>query len=366
MYLPGLPALAVDLSTSPALAQLTITGFMAGMAVGNLLFGAVSDGTGRKPAIMVASVVFLLASLVCAVAPSIGVLIVARCVQGLAAGCVVVVTRAIVPDIAHGKEAARGLSGLMAISGFVPAIAPVLGGLVIPWFGWRGVFWTITLVNVVQLVVAWRFLPETVPPGQRTRGAVGMLLPRMARCVRRPRFAAYMLATGLGFGTLFSYISASPLVLQVQLGLSPTVFALLFGAMALLIPLANTVNMRLVKTVHSRTLLLVALGVDCAAGLVLAVFALTQPSVAMIPFIAVLSAMSGFITANATALAVEEIRDIGVGAGTGAVGFFQFIIGGLVPPLVALGTNHTLSMAVSIMACSAAALLVVGALTRVR
>ena len=225
MYLPGMPELATQLSTSPSSAQLTISGFMLGMALGNLVFGAISDGTGRKPAILVSSVVALAASVACALAPTISFLIAVRFLQGLAGGCAVVVTRAVIPDIAHGREAARGLSGLMAISGFMPAIAPVLGGLIIPTFTWRGVFWTIAAVNLAQILIAWRFVPETLPSEQRTRGTLRTIFPRMVQCLRRPAFLGYMFAAGLGFGTLFSYISASPLVLQVQLGVTPTAFS---------------------------------------------------------------------------------------------------------------------------------------------
>ena len=357
MYLPGMPELATQLSTSPSSAQLTISGFMLGMALGNLVFGAISDGTGRKPAILVASAVALAASVACAVAPSISFLIAARFLQGLAGGCAVVVTRAVIPDIAHGREAARGLSGLMAISGFMPAIAPVLGGLIIPTFTWRGVFWTIAAVNLAQILIAWRFVPETLPPEQRTRGTLRTIFPRMVQCLRRPAFLGYMFAAGLGFGTLFSYISASPLVLQVQLGVTPTTFSLIFGGIALLIPLSNSINMRLVKTHQPRTLLVVALSVDILAGLILLAYSQLGPNLTMLPFIAILSAMAGFIMANASALAVEEIRDIGIGAGTGAMGFFQFIIGGLVPPLVALGSNPTASMANGILTCAGLALL---------
>ena len=179
----------------------------------------------------------------------------------------------------------------------------------------------------------------------------------MVQCLRRPAFLGYMFAAGLGFGTLFSYISASPLVLQVQLGVTPTAFSLIFGGIALLIPLSNSINMRLVKTHQPRTLLVVALSVDILAGLILLAYSQLGPNLTMLPFIATLSAMAGFIMANASALAVEEIRDIGIGAGTGAMGFFQFIIGGLVPPLVALGSNPTASMANGILTCAGLALL---------
>ena len=268
MYLPGLPSLARELGTTPAMAQLTITGFMLGMAVGNLLFGAISDSTGRKRPILVSSAAFLVASVLCAVAPSIHLLIVARVVQVLAGCTAMVVARAVIPDVASGRAAARGFSGLMAITGFAPTIAPVLGGALLPAFGWRGVFWVLAALNIAQFLIALVVLPETLPASRRSDRALRGLFPRIGRCLRRRAFIGYMLASGLGFGSLFSYISASPLVLQSQLGASPTLYAVLFGSMALLIPASNAMNMRLVGRFHPRSLLRTALAVDLAAGLV--------------------------------------------------------------------------------------------------
>lgn len=114
--------------------------------------------------------------------------------------------------------------------------------------------------------------------------------------------------------------------------------------------------MRLLKRHQPRALLTVALGVDLTVGAILLAFSILGPSTAMIPFIAILSAMAGFIMANASALAIEEVRDIGTGAGTGVMGFFQFIIGGLVPPLVALGPNPAAAMALGVLTCAGLAL----------
>ncbi|QPK84381.1 multidrug effflux MFS transporter [Corynebacterium qintianiae] len=365
MYLPGLPTLQADLGTTPVMAQLTITGFVLGMAVGNLLFGALSDSTGRKRPILIGSVFFLAASVLCAVAPSIELLIAARFIQGLAGGSTMVVARAVIPDVARGREAAKLFSALMAITGFAPAIAPVVGGVLLPAGGWRGVFWALVALNIAQIAVATFFLPETLPPERRSGNALRGLFPRIARCLARPAFIGYMLASGLGFGALFSYIAASPLVLQSQLGVSPTTYSLIFGSMALLIPLSNAANMRLVSSVHPRRALIGALIMDALAGATLVLQALTGPILVLaVPTLALLSLMAGGIMANATALGVEVVRDIGAGAGSGAMGFFQFLVAGSVPPLVALGTNPMLAMATSIVVCAGVALTGLLTLTR--
>ncbi|WKD58365.1 Bicyclomycin resistance protein [Corynebacterium capitovis DSM 44611] len=364
MYLPGLPALQEELSATPAMTQLTISGFMAGMAVGNLLFGAISDSTGRRRPILVSSAFFLVASVLCALAPTIQALIVARFIQGLAGGASMVVARATIPDLARGRAAARAFSALMAITGFAPAIAPALGSVILPAFGWRGVFWTLAAVNATQFVVAYFLIDETLPLTHRSDNALRGLFPRIARCLRHREFVGYLLASGLGFGTLFSYISASPLVLQTQLGASPTTYAMIFGSMALLIPLSNAANMRAIGRFHPRTLLRAALVTDIGVGVGLLVVAKLGPTLEVtVPILAVLSLMAGFIMANATSLGVEAVREVGAGAGSGAMGFFQFVVGGVVPPLVALGADHAQTMAISVVTCAAIALVAVSALT---
>ena len=251
MYLPGLPQLQEDLGTTAPAVQLTISGFMVGMAVGNLLFGPISDGTGRKRPIIISSIVFFVTSVLCAVAPSIELLVLARVLQGVAGGCVIVVSRSVIPDLSRGTAAARAFSALMALTGFMPALAPALGGLMLPVIGWRGIFWVLAAVNFIQVLLALG-LPESLPADKRTSGGLRTLFPRIGRCLQRPAFVGYLLACALGFGALFSYIAASPLVLQNQLGLSPTTFSLVFGALALSFPISNALNMRLVRRVPPR------------------------------------------------------------------------------------------------------------------
>ena len=176
-----------------------------------------------------------------------------------------------------------------------------------------------------------------------------------------------MLAGSLGFGALFAYISGSPLVLQVQLGQSPTAYAFTFGAIALLFPISNALNMRVVRSVAPRKVLVCALLIDACVTLILIILSLIGPTlVPVVLCLALLAVMSGFISANASALAVEEIRAIGAGAGSGAMGFAQFLIAGVVPALVGLGSNHALTMAVVSLVCACAALTGLQVLTRAR
>lgn len=355
MYLAGIPALQDEFLTSASAAQSTISGFMLGMAIGNLLFGPISDATGRKRPILIGSVILFLTAVACAMAPSIGALIAARFIQGIAGGCVVVVSRAVIPDLVSGAAAARGFSALMALTGFMPAIAPALGGVLLPLVGWRGVFWFIAGINLIQVGLAL-WLPESLPPSARKPNALAGLFPRIGMCLRRPAFVGYMLAGALGFGALFAYIAASPLVLQRQLGFSASAFALTFGAISLIIPLSNAINMRLVKRVPAQRLLKGALLIDALLAATILLTSLNQPSWFILPLVAGLPMMGGFIGANATALAVEEIRDIGAGAGTGAMGFMQFAVAALVSPAAGLGENHAVVMAAVSLACAAAAL----------
>nr|WP_234947840.1 MFS transporter [Corynebacterium sp. CNCTC7651] len=277
----------------------------------------------------------------------------------------IVVSRSVIPDLARSTAAARAFSALMALTGFMPALAPALGGLMLPVIGWRGIFWVLAAVNFIQVLLALG-LPESLPADKRTSGGLRTLFPRIGRCLQRPAFVGYLLACALGFGALFSYIAASPLVLQNQLGLSPTTFSLVFGALALSFPISNALNMRLVRRVPPRKVLIGALLIDASITTLLIFLSLGTLGWWFIPVLATLPMMSGFISANATALAVEEVRDIGAGAGSGAIGFVQFLVAATVAPLAGLGTNHALAMAVSSFACAALGLAAVLLLTRRR
>lgn len=365
MYLPAFLEIGRDLGASTSTVQLTLSAFMVGMAVGQLLFGAISDSIGRKKPLVIGAALFALSSAALALCPNIQIFIGLRLIEGLAGGICAVVSRSIVPDVAHGKAAASALSTLMAIQGLAPAIAPLLGGFLTPVIGWRGIFWVITAFNILSLIAAIVVVPETRRDEDRTPGALRTLFPSIARCFTRTAFVGYTMAFAIGFGVLFSYISASPVVLEEQLGLSKHLYSITFAVNSLAIAAMAAACTKLVNRFDIRTLLLIGLSTMTVASALLVVNGLVGPSLwATLPLLFICAGATGLTLGNATALGVEAVRDIGAGAGSGAMGALQFVVAGVVSPLVGLGSNPALSMATCMIACGAIALLGCLALTR--
>ncbi len=342
MYLPTFPDLASDLSTSAARVQLTLTTFMLGMAAGQLVLGPLSDRLGRRRLLLAGTLVTFLAGVVCALTPSIGVLVVARLVQGVAGAAGVVIGRAVVADLAHGRAAARAFSTLGVIGGVAPVVAPLLGGLVAGHGGWRGIFGVTAVAALVMVVAAWFVVPETLPAERRHAGGVREVAVTARAVLSRRGYVGYVGTLVLVFGTVFSYVSASPFVLQNVVGLSTGTYSLVFATNALGIAAGGAVSTKALRRFSPSQVLTtgVLLQLACAAGLFTTVLALGAwtPAVLVLLWFTVFSC--GLIFGNATALAADEVR-FASGTGSALQGALQFTIGALVSPLVGLAGEHS-------------------------
>lgn len=351
MYLPVLPHIAGEFGVEQAVAQFTLTGFFVGMAFGQLLIGPVSDVVGRRRLLLWSAGLALVASVLAALAPGIGVLILARILQGLGGGACNVLARSVVPDLLSGSAAAKTFSVLMAIGGIAPAIAPVIGGLLAEPVGWRGIFWTLTGLHAVQLLLAFLLVPETGGKAERTGGLVRTVAGNYLTVVRMPLVWGFLLAMAFGFGALFSYISASSFVLQTVYGFSPAHYSLLFAINALGMLVATTINSRLVTRFGAVTMLRAGLLLCVGGGLILTVAALADaPWYLIVACILLATSPVGFIMGNATALATGIRREL-AGSISAVMGFVQSLLGGIVSPLMGLGSQPTHTMAFGILTC---------------
>ncbi|WCC79400.1 multidrug effflux MFS transporter [Cutibacterium equinum] len=356
MYLPTFVQMTHDLATNSATVQLTLTSFMAGIAVGQLFVGPLSDARGRRPVLVAGAAVFLVTSVAAMLATSIWVLIVIRLLMGAAGGTGAVCSRAVISDLETGAAAARAFSIMMAIQGLAPIIAPILGGLLGPRIGWRGIFAVIAGFNLLMLLAALFVVPESLPQEKRSNAGLAALWRGVATACRRRVFVGYTLVLAIGFGVLFAYISASPYVLQQQLGLSSKLYALAFAINSMMIALASLVNVRLIRRFHPRNILRTTLGMMCVTTTALVLNGLFGPWLWLtLPMLAVTVFGVGLIFGNATALGTGEVGDV-AGAGSGVMGAIQFLVGGLVSPLVGLGSSAALSMGVVMCACAVLAL----------
>lgn len=351
MYLPVLPHIAGEFGVEQAVAQFTLTGFFVGMAFGQLLIGPVSDVVGRRRLLLWSAGLALVASVLAALAPGIGVLILARILQGLGGGACNVLARSVVPDLLSGSAAAKTFSVLMAIGGIAPAIAPVIGGLLAEPVGWRGIFWTLTGLHAVQLLLAFLLVPETGGKAERTGGLVRTVAGNYLTVVRMPLVWGFLLAMAFGFGALFSYISASSFVLQTVYGFSPAHYSLLFAINALGMLVATIINSRLVTRFGAVTMLRAGLLLCVGGGLILTVAAVADaPWYLIVACILLATSPVGFIMGNATALATGIRREL-AGSISAVMGFVQSLLGGIVSPLMGLGSHPTYTMAFGILTC---------------
>jgi DHA1 family bicyclomycin/chloramphenicol resistance-like MFS transporter len=229
MYLPSLPDIAGLLDASTAQAQLTISSYLIGFAVGQIVYGPVSDRHGRKPVLLAAIALYCAASLACALSTSIEMLIAARAAQALGGSGGIVLARAMVRDLYSGDRAGRELSVIGAVMALAPVLAPIAGGALQIGFGWRSVFFTLVAASPVGAGVVWWLLPETL--AQRAAEPVSpSSIARSYRVIaRNPAYMAYLGLATASFAGLFAWISGASFVLQNLYGLSPFAFGLAFA-----------------------------------------------------------------------------------------------------------------------------------------
>jgi MFS transporter, DHA1 family, multidrug resistance protein len=349
MYLPALPTITDDLQTTAAAVQLTLTGTLAGLALGQLLIGPVSDAVGRRVPLLFGVGVHVLASVFCVVAPNLATLGTLRVLQGLGAAAAAVVATAIVRDLFTGLAAAKLFSRLMLVMGAAPILAPTLGGIVLGWTSWRGVFVVLAVLGVAILTVTALALPETLPAERRRNGGVLGTVRDYGRLFTDRTYIGLIVVAGLSMAALFAYVAGSSFVFQEQYGLSEQQFGFVFGAGAVGLITATQLNVRLLRRWTPSQILMSALGFGALAGLVLLLFAATGFGGivgVLVPLWLVLAA-AGLAFPNAPALALSRH---GEAAGTAAalLGAVQFGVGALAAPLVGVLGTGAVSMALVI------------------
>jgi DHA1 family bicyclomycin/chloramphenicol resistance-like MFS transporter len=274
-------------------------------------------------------------SLLCAVAPSIGLLAVTRTLQGLAGAAVAVVVMAVVRDLFTGIRAAQLLSRLILVLGAAPILAPSLGSALLNVTSWRGIFVALALAAVGLWVVAWRALPETLPPARRQPASPRASFRAYGRLFSDPMFLVMVAVAGLMFATLFAYVAGAPFLLQGRYGLSPQVFGLAFSANAVGLILMTQLNPLLVGRFGPVRVISVAVLASLAGAVALLITALTDFGGllgVMLPLFFVVSA-AGLSFPNAPAIALSRHGDI-AGTAAAVLGAVQFMIGGSIAPLV--------------------------------
>ncbi|MFK4088399.1 multidrug effflux MFS transporter [Kribbella sp. NPDC020789] len=342
MYVPAFPRVAVEFGGTATQVQLTLTTFFVGMALGQLVGGPVSDQRGRRGPLLGALVTMTAASVVCAVAPTIAVMMGARLVQGFAGGWAMVIGRAVVVDLASGVRLVRVVNVIGAVGGIAPIVGPLLGGLILQLSHWRVSFWFVAALGLAMTSAAAIAVPESLPRERRHAGGLGSFR-RAGRVVLANReYVGYVVVSGSAMGALFAYVATSAFVLQSMNGLSPFAYSVDFAANAGGMTVAALTAARLAGRVATRKLIRIGQLAALAAGLAMLVGALwfgTPLGLAIGCFFVLMTAQ-GLILPNAGALASAAVR-AHPGTGSALLGFVHWVVAGTIAPIAGLGGDRT-------------------------
>jgi DHA1 family bicyclomycin/chloramphenicol resistance-like MFS transporter len=359
LYLPALPALGADLGASQQQVAATVTMFLLGLAFGQVQAGSLSDTHGRRRPLLAGLLLYTLASLACAFAPSIQVLMAARFLQGLGGAAGMAIANASVTDYVRGRDAARLFSRLAMIGGVAPIVAPLVGGQLLRVVSWRGLFIVLAGIGLALFASVLAGLPESLPQERRSVAGVATLLKSLLGLSRDLGFVGLALTSAFSFAGFFAYLAGSSFVYQEVYGVSPAAFSLLFAVNAVGMLGANDLNHRLLARFTPQRLLAAALVVYLGASVtaLLVLFAGSLPLWALAAPLFVLVASVGLIIPNSTALALSRHPEA---AGTAAAyfGTLRLGLGALATPLVGLaGGRDGVSMGLVIAGAGLLALL---------
>lgn len=339
MYLPALPVIAVDLHGTAGDIQLTLSAFMVAFGAGQIFYGPAGDRFGRRPVILTGLAIYIVTSVGCAFAVEAGHLILLRFLQGLAACAGVVLARTMVRDLAERDQAARAMSLMMACTSIAPMLAPLIGGQVLLFMGWRAIFWVLAGVGVIGLAAAWMLLPETLRPEYRQPLVLSSVLRRFGELFRHRAFMGYAFTGTFQFSALLSFLSGSPFVFIERYGVSPQHFGLIFGSMVVFMTLGSLLNARFVPKLGAGRILRYAVIVPAVAGttaLVLGIIEARYGTIGMWPFILCIGpqiATISLIGPNSMAMALQRYPHM-AGTASSLMGVMQFGIGAVFGAMV--------------------------------
>ena len=356
MYLPSLPLMPEEFGVTTSVIQLTLTMTMAGMAIGQIFAGPISDMKGRRIPLIFGMLIFALSTLVCIFATSIHVFLVFRFIQGLAGAVGIVIARAIARDVCEGPQLTKLFSMLMLVNGLAPILAPVIGGEILVFTSWRGIFVLLMIIGLMLTVAAMLF-KESLRPENRISGW-GSTFKSFRALITNKYFLGHCLMQCFSFAAFFSYIAGSSFIFQNIYGVSAQEYSLIFGGIGIAIAITGVIPMRLAGRIADEKLLrwslvqsfvgslLIFMGCWSNAPLALLILSL----LVVIPMIAIMGATSFSLAMRA--------HGKNAGSASALIGFFSMISGSIMAPLVGIaGSANPMPMAVIMLIGEAGALL---------
>ncbi|MCS3430598.1 multidrug effflux MFS transporter [Klebsiella sp. BIGb0407] len=361
MYLPAMPAIAGSLQVDAGRIQQTLVVFLAGLAIGQALYGPLLDSYGRRMPLIAGMLLFILGSALAALSDSPEMLTAARFIQALGAAAGLVTPRAIVSDVCTVSESAKIYSILMQVMMVAPILAPLIGGLVLQTASWHAIFWLLALFGVIALLWCLSGLPETLPVERRVRLDGRSVLRSYANMLAHRDFMAYTLAGSFILGSLFTYISASAFIFTHDFSLSPATFSYLFALNSVMLICGGFLsNSLLTRGYSEKTLTVAGIMVHglAAASLLLLVLSGTASLIAYALLIALAIGSLGLVFGNLTALTMQHAQQqAGIASSImGSVQYFLSSIIGLIYSKLVFGLE---SLPLVMLACSIIAVIFV-------
>ena len=347
MYLPGLPSMTGFFNTTTSMVQMGLTTSMIGMAIGQLIFGAFSDKYGRKQPLLISMLLFIISTVLCVFSPNIEFFIVLRFIQGIAGAGGIVMSRCIATDFFTGKELAKTLAIVSAINGIAPITAPVIGGVMMNFVDWRGVFLILLLLGIALFIGCLKF-KESLPVEKRTTEKLLSTFRLFVTVLRNRRYRLCITQQALALMVLFANIASSPFIIQEIYGYSALFFSIIFAVNAMALLIAAIVSMRFKSP--ERGILFGSTGMVIFS--VMEFFVLSSGASFWIYEILVFMIlfMMGLTMPLSTTLAMDSARD-NAGSSSAVLGAVLFLAGGIISPLVGLG-NILIPTAIAFLAGS--------------
>jgi DHA1 family bicyclomycin/chloramphenicol resistance-like MFS transporter len=358
MYLPALPVIAGQFGVPAGSAQMTLSTYILGFALGQLIYGPMADSIGRKPVILGGTLIFAAAAVACALAQTIDQLITMRFFHGLAAAAASVVINALMRDMYPREEFSRMMSFVMLVTTIAPLLAPMVGGAVLIWFSWHAIFWILAIAALLASAMIAFFIRETLPPERRQPFHLRTTVGNFASLFRHKRVLSYMLASGFSFAGMFSFLSAGPFVYIEVNHVSPQDFGYYFALNIVFLFLMTIINGRFVRRVGALNMFRGGLWIQFTMAVWMVVTALMGAGFwSLVVGVAAFIGCVSLVSSNAMAVILDEFPHM-AGTASSLAGTFRFGIGAIVGALLSLSTfNSAWPMIWSITFCATSSIL---------
>jgi len=358
MYLPALPMIAQGFNVPAGSAQMTLSTYILGFAIGQIFYGPMADSLGRKPVVLGGTLVFAVAAIACALSQTIEQLIWMRFLHGLAAAAASVVINALMRDIYPKEEFSRMMSFVMLITTIAPLVAPMIGGAVLVWYSWHTIFWILAAAALLASAMIFFFIHETLAPEMRQKFNLRTTAGNFATLFRHKRVLSYMLASGFSFAGMFSFLSAGPFVYIELNHVSPQHFGYYFALNVVFLFFMTMINSRFVRRVGAINMFRTGLCIQFAMAVWLVISSqLDFGFWAMVLGVAVFISCVSLVSSNAMAVILDEFPHM-AGTASSLAGTFRFGIGALTGALLSVATFNTAwPMIWSIAICATASVL---------